>query len=83
MDWYIKYNSFVSPQDSFVNYKWKGTPIESSLQDAITLITENKAKIILGDKSVDEWDKVIEQYRKMFGDKYIELATQQYNEYKK
>ena len=82
MDWYIKYNSFVSPPDSFVNYKWKGTAIESSLQDGLKLIQENTAEIILGDKPIDEWDKVVEQYRKMFGDKFIELATQQYNEYK-
>lgn len=74
---------YVFSPDWFVSYQWKGTPVESSLSDAATMIDEAKTQIIIGQKPLEDWDKVIAQYRKMHGDKYIELATKYYNEYKK
>lgn len=78
-DWMKTIKSTVNP-DAYVTYNWKGTPVDASMQDAATLIQEIKVKIILGKASLDDWDKTISQFRKMFGDKYIELATKQYNE---
>ena len=82
-DWYRAYENFWEIPDWFVNYQWKGTPIETSKTDAETLRDENIVKIVLGEEPVDEWDNVIAKYRSIYGDKYIELATQQYNEYSK
>ena len=45
-----------------------------SKEDSDTLIAENKAKIIIGEEPVDEWDNVIKHYREIYGDKYVELG---------
>ncbi len=74
---------YVWSPDWFVAYKWKGTPVENSMADAQTLIEEAVVNIIIGKRPVSDWDAVIAQYRKMHGDKYIELATRMYNEYQK
>jgi putative aldouronate transport system substrate-binding protein len=76
-------DSFVPAPDWFVNYSLKGTPAYSAQQDADTLIQENKVKIILGQGQLDDWDKVIDQYKKLYGTNYVETATKQYSEYKK
>jgi len=72
---------FIQEPDWFMNYELKGTPVYSTQEDGRTLIMENRAKIIVNSESLDTWDKTIEQYRKMFADKYSEIATQQYNEF--
>lgn len=74
---------YIYKPDWFVDYKWKGTAVENTMNDAATLIEEAIVKIIIGQRPIDDWDKVLEQYRKMYADKYIELATKAYNEYKK
>lgn len=81
--WYLQYPNTVKSPDWFVTYNWKGTPVETSATDAQTLLTESIAKIILGETPVSEWDKIIAKYKSIYGDKYVELATQQYKAYKK
>ncbi len=78
-DWMKTIKSTVNP-DAYLTYNWKGTPVDAGMQDAETLIQEAKVKIILGERPIEDWDRVIRQYRGMFGDKYIELATKQYND---
>ena len=72
---------YVWAPDWFVAYQWKGTPVETNMADAQTLIEEAMVNIIIGKRPVSDWDKVIAQYRKMYGDKYVELAKQMYREY--
>jgi putative aldouronate transport system substrate-binding protein len=69
--------------DWFVPYDFKGTPIANGFADAQTLLSEAEVNIILGKRPVDDWDQVIAQYRKTFADQYIQLATAQYNQFKK
>jgi putative aldouronate transport system substrate-binding protein len=76
---YLKYGSYYEPPDWFVTYNFKDTPVADAKEDTDTLLTENKAKIILGEAPVDEWDNVIKHYKEIYGDKYVELATEQYN----
>jgi hypothetical protein len=71
---------FVSEPDWFIYYNFSGTPIYSIQQEAQTYIIENKIQLIIGKKSVDEWDEIIEQYAQMYGNDYIEIATRQFQE---
>ncbi len=72
---------FIQEPDWFMNYELKGTPADATQEDGKTLIMENRTKIILNTMPLDNWDKTIEQYRKMFGDPYSEIATQQFNNF--
>ena len=74
-------DNFIQEPDWFMNYELKGTPVEATQEDGKTLIIENRAKIIVNTIPLDNWDKAVEQYRKMFGDKYSEIATQQFNNF--
>jgi putative aldouronate transport system substrate-binding protein len=71
------------PPDWFVPYNFKGTAIDGKAVDAYTAIEEARTAIILGRRPLSDWDGVITQFRKSFGDQYIQLATQQYNAYAK
>jgi putative aldouronate transport system substrate-binding protein len=71
------------PPDWYIPYNLKGTAVEASAVDAYTLIEEAKANIILGKRPLDDWDGVVAQFRKMYGDAFQQLATQQYNAFVK
>jgi ABC-type glycerol-3-phosphate transport system substrate-binding protein len=70
------------PPDWFVPYNFRGTVIDGKAVDAYTLIEEARTGIILGRRPVDDWDTVTAQFRRMYGDDYIRLATEQYNKFK-
>lgn len=80
---YQKELDYVFKPDWFVSYNWRGTTVENSLEDAKTLINETSDKIILGLLPLDEWDKAIAEYKKLYADEFIRLATETYNEYGK
>ena len=82
-EYYQRDLNYVVKPDWFVTYNWKGTPLENALQDAKTMITEAADKIILGLLPVDEWDRTISEYRKLYADEFIKLATETYKEYAK
>lgn len=67
--------------DWFVQYDWTGTSIELSMEEGETLMGENIIKMIIGEKPLSDWDALIQEYRKIHADKYIELANIQYQEY--
>lgn len=66
------------PPDWFVAYDFSGTKIDRGNVDAATFVNEAIASIILGRKPVSSWDDTVAQYRKMWADDFIEVATTQY-----
>lgn len=70
---------YVTNPDWYISYDWTGTPVEVSLADGDTFMEEALAKLLTGQESMDNWDKIIKQYRGMHADGYIEEATKQYN----
>jgi putative aldouronate transport system substrate-binding protein len=76
-------DNFVLAPDWFINYNLKESPVYNTQQDAFTLIQEHKAKMILGQESPENWDKIMEQFNKLYGTAFSELATKEYKTYKK
>ena len=75
--------SFVEEDDFFVPYNYKGTPAEGVGNDAQTSISEAITRIIMGELSINDWDKALENYMKLGGSVLSEVRTQQYNSFTK
>ena len=73
---------YTYPPDWFIPYDFKGTLVERNAADAATLIEEGIVNIILGERPLSDWDAITAEYRKLVGDEYIRLATEQYNKLK-
>ena len=70
---------YVTNPDWYIAYDWTGTPVEVTEADGATFMEEALAKLLTGQTPMDQWDKIIKQYRRMHADGYIEEATKQYN----
>jgi hypothetical protein len=66
------------PPDWFVAYDWAGTKIKDNYNDAATFVNEAVANVILGRATLADWDKAMAQYRTMWANEFIKVATRQY-----
>jgi putative aldouronate transport system substrate-binding protein len=67
------------PPDWFVAYDWSGTKIKDNYNDAATFVNEAVANVILGRATLADWDKAMAQFREMWANEFVKVATQQYN----
>ncbi len=64
--------------DWFVGYDFSGTKIDTGYVDATTFINEAIVNIILNKAPVSTWDAKVAEYRKMWADEFVKVASAQY-----
>lgn len=71
--------TFLEPFDSFIPYSDIGTPAEKLTGDGKTLIEETRIKVIIGELSLEDWDKTIAKYNSIEGDIRSQVWTAAYD----
>lgn len=74
---------FYEPFDSFVPYTVKGTPAERLTGDGTTLLTEARAKYIMGLIDLAGYRKALEKYMQVEGNILADVWTKQYKDFVK
>jgi hypothetical protein len=88
IDWldkmYADANIFLGAQqpwfqpDWFVPYDFKGTLVEKNEAAAVAFINGAIADIIMNKAPLSGWDAKVAEYRAMWADQFIKVATAQY-----
>ncbi len=65
--------------DAIVAYDYTNTDAEYLTNDGYTAVEEAITKIVIGQKDISEWDRVVEQYKAVEGDIYSAVWTEQYH----
>ena len=78
---FLDLTPYVHP-DWYVAYDFSGTNLERANVDAATLINEAIANVIIGNRPLEDWSDIVAEYRKMYADEFIRVATEQYAAYK-
>jgi len=68
---------WVNP-DWFVGYDFTGTKIDTGYVDATTFINEAIVNIILNRSPVSDWDGKVAQFKTMWADEFVKVASVQY-----
>lgn len=67
--------------DKLVTYDTKRFKSEARLSDLNTFLEEHRLKILVGEIPASEWDNIMEQWKSMGGNEYLEDINLQYKEW--